>query len=114
MLYTETHETVDDLGNGIFAISISSVAKELLGDITYIDFPTVGDEYEAEEDLGVIESVKAASDFYAPFDCEVIEINEELEDDAELLEDSDAWICKVRLIGKMPALMTEMQYMDQQ
>ena len=81
--YTKEHEWVEVDGDTA-TVGITNHAQESLGDIVFIDLPTVGKEVKSNEELCVIESVKAASDIYAPIDGEVIEINNNLNDDAEL------------------------------
>lgn len=97
--YASSHEWVRNEGDGTFTVGISDHAQGLLGDMVFIDLPDVGDEVEAGEDCAVGESVKAASDIYAPISGEVVAINEELEDSPELVN-SDAfgegWLFRVK------------------
>ncbi|MEG3753414.1 glycine cleavage system protein GcvH [Psychromonas arctica] len=98
--FTETHEWVLDNGDGTITMGISNQAQKLLGDVVYVDLPDVGDEAEAGEAFSLVESVKAASDLYAPVTGEVVEINEELEDSPELINESPysaGWIVKIKL-----------------
>jgi glycine cleavage system H protein len=88
--YTKSHEWVRDNGDGTFTIGITDHAQELLGDMVFIEQPEIGTELEAGEECGVVESVKAASDMYAPISGEVISINDALEDAPELVN-SDAY-----------------------
>ena len=98
--YTKTHEWVRDNGDGTVTIGITEHAQELLGDVVFVELPEVETTLTEEENCGVIESVKAASDIYAPVSGTVVEINEELEDSPELVN-SDAfgegWLFKVKL-----------------
>lgn len=96
--YSESHEWVQVDGD-IATIGISDYAQHALGNIVYVDLPEVGDEVEAGEDFGAVESVKAASDLISPVSGEVIEINEELEDTPELVNTDafGAWMIKVRM-----------------
>ncbi|MCK5912491.1 MAG: glycine cleavage system protein GcvH [Desulfuromusa sp.] len=97
--YTEDHEWVlveDD----IVTIGISDFAQDQLGDIVFVELPEVGDTVEAGKTFGVVESVKAVSDVYAPLSGEVVEINEELPDEPEALNNSpyeDGWMIKLKL-----------------
>jgi len=97
--YAPSHEWVRKEEDGTYTVGISDHAQGLLGDMVFIDLPDVGDEVEAGEDCAVGESVKAASDIYAPISGEVVAINEELEDSPELVN-SDAfgegWLFRVK------------------
>ncbi|WP_404326394.1 glycine cleavage system protein GcvH [Cobetia sp. UIB-001] len=98
--YTESHEWVQDNGDGTVTIGITDHAQEALGDVVFVELPEVGRELALEEEFGVIESVKAASDLYAPLAGEVISVNESLEDAPESVNESpydDAWILKMKV-----------------
>lgn len=98
--YAESHEWVLDNGDGTVTIGITDHAQEALGDVVFVELPEVGRSLEHNEEFGVIESVKAASDLYAPVAGEVIEVNEALEDTPETVNESpyeDGWIMKVRV-----------------
>ena len=97
--YTKEHEWVEIDGDTA-TVGITNHAQESLGDIVFIDLPTVGKEVKSNEELCVIESVKAASDIYAPIDGEVIEINNNLNDDASIVNqdpEKDGWIFKMKI-----------------
>ena len=97
--YTKEHEWVEIDGDTA-KVGITNHAQESLGDIVFIDLPTVGKEVKSNEELCVIESVKAASDIYAPIDGEVIEINNNLNDDASIVNqdpEKDGWIFKMKI-----------------
>ena len=96
--YSESHEFVKVEGEYGY-VGITDYAQEQLGSVVYVDMPDEGDEVNAGEDFGAVESVKAASDLISPVSGEVVEVNSELEDSPELLN-SDAfgnWIIKVKL-----------------
>lgn len=98
--YAKSHEWVLDAGDGTVTIGISDYAQASLGDITFVEAPPVGDTVTAGEVFGVVESVKAASDLYAPVSGEVIAVNEELESAPETVNGSpygDGWIMKVKV-----------------
>lgn len=98
--YAESHEWVLDNGDGTVTVGISDHAQEALGDIVFVELPEVGRTLALKDEFGVVESVKAASDLYAPVAGEVIEVNEALEDAPETVNESpyeDGWIMKVRL-----------------
>ena len=97
--YTKEHEWVEIEGDTA-TVGITNHAQESLGDIVFIDLPTIGKEVKSNEELCVIESVKAASDIYAPIDGEVIEINNNLSDDASIVNqdpENTGWIFKMKI-----------------
>lgn len=97
--YASTHEWVRPEGDGIFTVGISEHAQELLGDMVFVELPDVGAEIAAGDDIAVAESVKAASDIYAPITGEVVAINEELEDSPELVNTDafgDGWMFRIK------------------
>jgi len=96
--YAKSHEWVKMDGD-VVAIGITDHAQEQLGDITYVELPQVGTALEADGEFGVIESVKAASDLYAPVTGEVSEINGELDGTPELVNQDpygQGWIIKLK------------------
>ena len=98
--YATSHEWVSVAVDGIVTVGISEHAQGLLGDMVFVELPDVDDSISVGDDVAVAESVKAASDIYAPVSGTVVEINEELEDSPELVN-SDAfgegWLFKVKL-----------------
>lgn len=97
--YASTHEWVRDEGNGVFTIGITEHAQDLLGDMVFVDLPEVGANVAAGDDVAVAESVKAASDIYAPIAGEVLAINEDLEDSPETVNNDpygDGWLFKIK------------------
>lgn len=99
LLYTKTHEWVA-FDSEIATVGITEFAAGQLTDLSYIELPEVGRQVSAGEDCGVIETVKAASDLYAPCAGEVVETNSALEDNYDLLTDSplgDGWVMKIRV-----------------
>jgi len=98
LLYSESHEWVK-VEDNIAVIGVSDHAQAEMGDITYIDLPSVDDEVEKGEEFGALESVKASSDLYSPVSGTVVEVNDELEDAPERInEDAFAnWIIKVEM-----------------
>ncbi|WP_394250480.1 glycine cleavage system protein GcvH [Vibrio profundi] len=98
--FADSHEWVKDNGDGTVTIGISEHAQEMLGDVVFVDLPETEDEIEAGESFSLVESVKAASDIYAPITGEIVEINEELEDSPELINEEPyegGWIVKVKM-----------------
>ena len=113
--YTKEHEWVEVDGD-MATVGITNHAQESLGDIVFIDLPTVGKEVKSNEELCVIESVKAASDIYAPIDGVVIEINNNLNDDASIVNqdpEKDGWIFKMKIsdLSQYNNLMTLDEYL---
>lgn len=96
--YLPSHEYARIDGN-IAYIGISDFAAKQLGNVVYVDMPEVGDDVEAGEDFGAIESVKAASDLFAPVSGAIVEINEHLIDNPRLVNEAplDNWIIKVEM-----------------
>lgn len=98
--YADSHEWVLDNGDGTVTVGITDHAQDLLGDVVYVELPEVGSEVTAAEQFSLIESVKAASDIYAPINGEVVEVNDALNDAPELINESpfdSAWIAKIKL-----------------
>ncbi len=115
LLYSESHEWVKVEGE-IAIIGISDFAQHSMGDITYVDMPAVGDELEAEEDFGALESVKASSELVCPLSGAVVEVNEELEDTPELINKDPygSWIIKLRMSEpeQLKGLLSPEQYSE--
>jgi len=97
--FSAEHEWIQDNGDGTVLIGITDFAQQQLGDLVFVEMPELGSEIVKGEEISVIESVKAASDLFAPVDGTVVEVNEALEDEPELInEDAMAnWILKVEL-----------------
>ncbi|WP_312459162.1 glycine cleavage system protein GcvH [Proteiniclasticum sp.] len=87
LFYTKDHEWVRVEGEKAY-IGITVYAQHSLGSIVYVELPSVGDEISKDDNLGVVESVKAASDIIMPVSGEVLEINEDLEDNPELVNEA--------------------------
>lgn len=97
--YTNSHEWVRPEGDGVFTTGITDHAQELLGDMVFVEVPDVDDTISTGDDVAVAESVKAASDVYAPISGKVIAINEDLEDSPELVNSDpfgDGWFYKIK------------------
>ncbi|WP_075879284.1 glycine cleavage system protein GcvH [Vreelandella massiliensis] len=106
--YAESHEWVLDNGDGTVTVGITDHAQEALGDVVFVELPEVGQTLSKGDEFGVIESVKAASDLYAPVNGEVIEVNDDLEDAPETVNEAPyegGWIMKVRLDGAVEGLL---------
>lgn len=97
--YVSSHEWVRDEGDGVYTIGITDHAQDLLGDVVFVELPEVGASFGAGDDIGVVESVKAASDIYAPISGEVVAINEALEDAPETVNGDpygDGWFFQIK------------------
>lgn len=84
--YTETHEWLKDLGNGEYKMGLTHYAQDQMGEIVMVEFPGMED-FNSKDIFGSLEAVKTAEDFYAPFDCEVVKINDDLEDEPALINE---------------------------
>ncbi|MGE4490370.1 MAG: glycine cleavage system protein GcvH [Kiritimatiellales bacterium] len=99
LYYAKTHEWLR-LDDGVAVVGISDFAQSQLSDVTFVELPDVGREVEAGDEIAVVESVKAASDIYAPVAGTIIEVNGELEDSPDLINNSpyeDGWLFKIEL-----------------
>ncbi|MFC4700241.1 glycine cleavage system protein GcvH [Glaciecola siphonariae] len=97
--YATTHEWIRAEGDGVYTVGITEHAQDLLGDMVFVDLPDVGDAVAQADDCAVAESVKAASDIYAPLTGEITEVNEQLEDSPELVNSDpygDGWLFKIK------------------
>ncbi len=96
--YTDTHEWARKEDDGLVSVGITHHAQDLLGDLVYVENPQVGRQVKKGEECGVVESVKAASDIYAPLTGEVVAVNEELADAPEKINESayEAWMFRLR------------------
>jgi glycine cleavage system H protein len=115
--YTSEHEWIKPDGEQ-YVVGITAFAQDQLGDIVYVELPKVGDRVEAGKPFGVIESVKTASDLYAPVTGEVIEVNAELVDQPQSVNDDPyeaGWIIKIRAAdpADVEQLLTAEQYAEQ-
>ncbi|MDR1462146.1 MAG: glycine cleavage system protein GcvH [Azoarcus sp.] len=110
--YTPSHEWVRLETDGTATIGITDHAQEALGDIVFLELPETGRALEAEEACAVIESVKAASDIYAPLAGEVIAVNQAVIDAPESVNADTyaAWLFKLRPTGDMPKLLDAAAY----
>ncbi len=98
--YAPSHEWLKDNGDGTATIGITEHAQDALGDVVFIELPKVGRVLSESEGFGIIESVKATSDLYAPVSGEVIEANSELESNPEIINESpfeNGWIIKIKM-----------------
>ena len=112
LLYTNTHEWVR-IEDEIATIGITDFAQEQLGDITYVELPRVGDSLEPGQEMGSVESVKAASEIFSPIAGEVVEINTELEAAPEKVNTDpfgEGWLVKAKLSEEPAGLLSPEEY----
>jgi len=117
LLYTSSHEWMADNGDGTVTIGITDHAQELLGDIVFVEAPDVGRSLDAGEEYTVIESVKAASDSYAPVAGEIMAFNDALEESPEMVNENpyiEGWIVKLKLAqdADLSVLLSAKAYAD--
>ncbi|GJN88730.1 hypothetical protein Rhopal_001696-T1 [Rhodotorula paludigena] len=114
--YTPEHEWVEfDDATGLGTIGITEYAQAKLGDVVYVELPAEGTQIAAGEEIGAVESVKAASDIFAPVAGQVVEINGKLEDSPDLLNKSaegEGWLAKIKLSnpGEFDGLLNDQAY----
>jgi glycine cleavage system H protein len=98
--YVSSHEWIRVEGDGTVTIGVTDHAQEALGDVVFVELPDIDAEVSAGDDAGVVESVKAASDIYAPVSGVVVAVNEDLEDAPEMVNSDpygDGWFFKLKL-----------------
>ncbi len=113
-LFTKDHEWIKVSGNEAI-VGISDYAQSELGEIVFVELPSVGDVRKKEETFGTVEAVKAVSDLFMPVSGEVLEVNSALEDKPELINESpygEGWMIKILLtdLQEISQLMTDEQY----
>ncbi|MGY8859042.1 MAG: glycine cleavage system protein GcvH [Pseudomonadales bacterium] len=116
--YAITHEWARREDDGTVTVGITDHAQEALGDVVFVELPEVGTVFAAADDAGVVESVKAASDVYAPMGGEVIAINSMLEDEPEIVNSdpyNDGWFYKLQPAdtSDLDALLSAEDYQQQ-
>jgi len=114
--YTQEHELVHfDDSTGVGIVSITDHAQSVLGDVVFVELPKIGTQVAQGEQIGAVESVKAASDIYAPISGTIEEINERLSEEPGLLNKSaenEGWLCKIKISdpSEMDKLMDLEEY----
>lgn len=113
--YTPDHEWVQIEADGTAIVGITVHAQDALGDVVFVDLPEVGKSYAIKDVAGVVESVKAAADVYAPVSGEIVEVNEALRDDPSLANSDPlkaGWFFKVKLsdASELDGLMDSTAY----
>jgi glycine cleavage system H protein len=115
MRYTKEHEWIEVQEDGSARVGITDYAQHELGDIVFVELPSLGDEFEQGEAFGVVESVKAVSDLYTPVSGKVKAVNGELENQPELINQSphdEGWIITIEVSDdeELSGLMTAEEY----
>jgi glycine cleavage system H protein len=115
--YTSSHEWVRAEDDGTLTVGITEHAESLLGDMVFVELPDVGDDFEAEQDCAVVESVKAASDIYCPVEGQIVAVNEELEESPEQINVNpyyEGWIFRIKPAkdAQLDSLMAADEYAE--
>ena len=116
MLFTKDHEWMT-VADGVATVGISDYAQRQLGDVVFVELPDVGKKVAKGDEVAVVESVKAASEVYAPIDGEVVAVNDRLTDTPDLVNaaaESDGWFVRIKLadVAQTAALMDRAAYDD--
>jgi len=112
--FTKDHEWVTVHGD-LATVGITTFAAEALGDVVFVELPEVGKTFKQGADMAVVESVKAASDVYAPISGEIVEVNSALEEAPETVNEgpeAGGWFCKIKVAdaGELAGLMDKTAY----
>jgi glycine cleavage system H protein len=118
LVYAPSHEWARKLDDDVVEVGISDHAQESLGDVVYVELPEVGQAVSAGEECCAVESVKAASDIYAPVSGEIIAVNEDLDGEPELLNESPydgGWMFRIKAsdLSELTALLSAESYLNQ-
>ena len=106
--YTSEHEWVESRGDGIVRIGITDYAQDALGDVVFVDLPSLGSQVSSGEMFGEVESTKSVSEIYAPLAGTVVAVNEDLADNPALLNEDpygQGWICEIRTDAALEDLL---------
>jgi glycine cleavage system H protein len=112
--YSKEHEWVL-VEDNVATVGITDYAQDQLGDIVFVEMPAIGDKVSKEDAFGVVESVKAVSDIYAPVSGKVLEVNDDLPDNPEMVNEDpygDGWMIKIEMNDpeELQDLMTSAEY----
>ena len=113
--YTKDHEWILVDEDGKVKVGITDYAQDSLSDVVFVDLPEVGDEFSKDDSMAVAESVKAASDIYAPISGKIVFINEKLEESPELVNESPydfGWMVIMEPQGKINGLLDAKSYRE--
>lgn len=114
LLYSKTHEWVR-FDEDEAVVGITDFAQEQLGDLTYVELPQVGEVVTAGDEMGTVESVKAASEYYAPVNGEIVAVNSSLEDNPGLINDdpyNEGWLVRIKTSGEQRGLFSAEEYQE--
>ncbi len=116
MKFTETHEWIDAEATPV-VVGITEHAQNLLGDLVFIELPEEGQIVKAGDEVGVVESVKAASDVYAPISGRVVAVNHQVKEDPAIVNrdaEGEGWLVKIEAENpnELSSLLDELQYKD--
>lgn len=116
--YVASHEWLRKEEDGTITVGITEHAQDLLGDIVYVELPDIDEEVAAEDEIAVVESVKAASDVYAPIAGTIVAINENLEEEPEVINSDpygDGWFFRIKPANPedYDGLLTAEMYKDE-
>lgn len=115
--FTQTHEWLNSAEEDV-VVGITEHAQQLLGDMVFVDLPQIGDTVQAGDELGVVESVKAASDFYAPVSGVVVSVNQHVSENPALVNNDPygaGWLVKIKPnnLDEINALLDAEQYQNE-
>ncbi|MCP4786616.1 MAG: glycine cleavage system protein GcvH [Fuerstiella sp.] len=115
--YTESHEWIRLDGDDIVTVGVTDYAQNEMTELVYVELPDVGGQFSAKDEIAVVESVKSASDIYAPVSGEVVEVNAAVADDAATVNNSpfdEGWLFKLKLTNpsELQHLMAADDYLD--
>ena len=118
LLYSESHEWVRREADGTVTVGLSDHAQKALGDVVYVELPEVGSEVNMQDEVALVESVKAASDVYTPISGEVLAINEVLADEPQIINEScydNGWLFKLKPAdeAELDSLLSAAAYAEQ-
>ena len=113
--YTKDHEWILIEDNGNVKVGITDYAQDSLSDVVFVELPEIGDEFSKDDSMAVAESVKAASDIYAPISGKIVSINKKLEESPELVNESPydfGWMVIMEPQGKISGLLDAKSYRE--
>ena len=113
--YTKDHEWILIEDNGNVKVGITDYAQDSLSDVVFVELPEIGDAFSKNDSMAVAESVKAASDIYAPISGKIVSINEKLEESPELVNESPydfGWMVIMEPQGKISGLLDAKSYRE--
>ena len=118
IVYAASHEWARTLADGVVEVGISDFAQSALGDVVYVELPEIGQAVNAKEECCAVESVKAASDIYAPVSGEIVAVNENLDAAPELINESpfkDGWMFRIKAsdLSELENLLSAEQYLSE-